>query len=172
MAISIVNNEIGTIQNIKEIGRMCREKGVLLMVDGIQGVGKIPVDVDEMNIDLMSMAAHCMYGPKGVGALYVRQKPRVKLAPIVTGGGQERGLRSGTLAPFLTVGMGRACEVAHHEMEHDLAHIKTLYNKMLTYIQQNIEDVRINGCTESRYPGNLNLTFPFTDNEKLIMSLK
>lgn len=140
-----VNNEIGVIQNVDEIGKLCRSKGVFFHTDGAQAVGKIPIDVNKSNIDLMSISGHKLYGPKGVGALYIRRKPRVRLTPLLNGGGQERGLRSGTVPTPLVVGFGKACEVAKQEMENDAKHIEKLYKKILAHVKEKITHVQMNG---------------------------
>lgn len=140
-----VNNEIGVIQNVDEIGKLCRSKGVFFHTDGAQAVGKIPIDVNKSNIDLMSISGHKLYGPKGIGALYIRRKPRVRLTPLLNGGGQERGLRSGTVPTPLVVGFGKACEVAKQEMENDAKHIEKLYKKILTHVKEKITHVQMNG---------------------------
>jgi cysteine desulfurase len=126
-----VNNEVGVVQDMKEIGKICREKKIFFHTDAAQALGKIPFDVNDLNIDLMSLSGHKIYGPKGIGALYVRRKPKVRLAPLINGGGQERGFRSGTLPPALAVGFGAACEIALKELENDHKHITNLYNKLL-----------------------------------------
>jgi cysteine desulfurase len=129
-SVMFVNNEIGTIQDIAAIGELCRSKGVFFHTDAAQAVGKVPIDVDAMKIDLLSISGHKIYGPKGIGALYVRRKPRVRIRPIIDGGGQERGMRSGTLAPALCVGLGAACEIAAKEMANDERHITALSERM------------------------------------------
>lgn len=171
-SIMFVNNEIGVVQPIAEIGKICRANKIFFHTDAAQALGKIPIDVDALNIDLMSMSAHKIYGPKGVGALYVRRRPRVRLAPLMSGGGQERGLRSGTLATPLVVGFGRACEVAMEEMEADQAHIRRLSERMHQGICSQLEEVTLNGNHEGRYCGNLNLSFAFVEGESLLMALK
>ena len=155
----MVNNEIGVIQPIGEIGKMCRERGVFFHVDAAQAVGKIPVDVNELKIDLMSMSAHKLYGPKGIGALYVRRRPRVRLEPVFSGGGQERGFRSGTLPHPLVAGFGAACEIAGREMERDTAHVTRLHKRLYDGCVAAIPHVEVNGSVEHRYPGNLNISF-------------
>ena len=132
VSVMAVNNEIGVIQPLAEIGKLCREKGVFFHTDAAQGFGKIPIDVEAMNIDLMSISGHKIYGPKGIGALYVRRRPRVRLEAIFSGGGQERGFRSGTLATPLVVGLGEAAAIAKIDMGKDAEHVRTLYNKFLT----------------------------------------
>ena len=172
VSIMMVNNEIGVIQPIKEIGKICRERKIFLHTDAAQAIGKIPVDVRDMNIDLMSISGHKLYGPKGIGALYVGRKPRVRLHPLINGGGQERGLRSGTLAPSLVIGMGAACEIAHQELENDMKHVDRLAQKFMSAVINDIPQVVLNGDEVSRYNGNLNLSFRFVEGESLIMALK
>jgi len=171
VSVMTVNNEIGVIQPIKEIGKICRENGVFFHTDAAQAFGKIPLDVDECNIDLMSISGHKIYGPKGVGAIYIRRKPRVRLKPIISGGGQERGLRSGTLAPFLVAGLGKAAQIAKEEMAKDDAHIKKLSNKFFNAIGT-IDHIYLNGDKEQRYLGNLNLSFAGIEGESMIMAIK
>ena len=159
VSVMMVNNEIGVVQPIAEIGALCRSKKVFFHVDAAQAVGKIPVDVEALKIDLMSMSAHKLYGPKGIGALYVRRRPRVRLEPVFSGGGQERGFRSGTLPHPLVAGFGAACEIAGREMERDLAHVKRLHKKLYDNLVTAIPNVEVNGSIEHRYPGNLNISF-------------
>lgn len=171
-SVMFVNNEIGVIQPMKELGKICREKGVFFHTDAAQAVGKVPIDVNEMNIDLMSISGHKVYGPKGVGALYIRRKPRVRLYPLINGGGQERGFRSGTLATPLCVGMGEAARLAKEEMDFELEHIKTLSTRLYEKLNANIKDIYLNGDFEHRYPGNLNISFAYVEGESLIMAVK
>lgn len=171
-SVMYVNNEIGVIQPIKEIGELCRKNKVFFHVDAAQAIGKIPVNVDELKIDAMSLSSHKIYGPKGVGALYVRRRPRVRLSPIFSGGGQERGLRSGTLAPALAVGFGEACRIAALDMEADHAHITRLSKRLHDKINNAIPHVILNGDAEARYQGNLNLSFAYVEGESLLMALK
>ncbi len=171
VSVMAVNNEIGVIQPLKEIGALCRKKGVFFHTDAAQAFGKIPLDVDAMNIDLMSISGHKIYGPKGIGALYVRRKPRVRIKSIISGGGQERGIRSGTLATPLVVGLGKAAEIAKNEMAKDYAHIKKLSDKMYNAVMQN-KFVYLNGDHEHRYPGNLNFSFAGIEGESMIMAIK
>jgi len=171
VSVMHVNNEIGVVQPMNEIGKICKEKGVFFHTDAAQSVGKIPVDVKESNISLMSLSSHKMYGPKGIGALYVRRKPRVRLRAVIDGGGQERGMRSGTLAPPLVVGFGMAAEVAMQEMEHDQKHIDRLYKRMRSKIDQELPSVTLNGSESQRYNGNANLSFAGVEGESLLMSL-
>lgn len=165
------NNEIGVIQDIKAIGEMTRAKGILLHVDAAQTAGKVQIDVNEMNIDLLSLSGHKMYGPKGVGALYVRRRPRVRLAPQMHGGGHERGFRSGTLPTHQLVGLGEACRIARLDMAEESARTLALRNRLLNGLQ-NIEEVHVNGSLDYRLPGNLNISINFVEGESLIMGLK
>ncbi|MBA4117457.1 MAG: IscS subfamily cysteine desulfurase [Candidatus Puniceispirillum sp.] len=167
-----VNNEIGVIQPLKEIGALCRQRGVFFHTDCAQALGKIPLDVDEMNIDLMSLSSHKIYGPKGVGALYVRRKPRVRLMPLMDGGGQERGMRSGTLAPFLCVGFGHACHIAIQEMPAENARLLTLRDRFLERVRAHVPDAVLNGDLNARVPGNLNISFAYVEGEGLMMGIK
>jgi cysteine desulfurase len=171
VSVMHVNNEIGVLQPVDEIGAICKEKGVFFHTDAAQSVGKIPVDVNKMNCSLMSISAHKMYGPKGIGALYVRRKPRVRLRAVIDGGGQERGMRSGTLAPPLVVGFGEAAEVCMNEMEHDQKHVYRLYKKMRARIDEMLPSVTLNGSASARYCGNANLSFAGVEGESLLMSL-
>ncbi len=172
VSIMAVNNEIGTRQPLEEIGKLCRSKKIFFHTDGAQMVGKMPIDVNEMNIDLMSISGHKIYGPKGIGALYVRRRPRVRLEPIFSGGGQERGLRSGTLPHSLCVGMGAACELAQKEMEYDKEWITYLSDKLESGIKERIPEVVQNGDPENRYIGCLNYSFAYVEGESLLMALK
>jgi len=172
VSIMAVNNEIGVIQPIAEIGKICRDKGVFFHTDAAQAVGKIPLDVNAMNIDLMSISAHKMYGPKGMGALYVRRKPRVRLHALINGGGQERGMRSGTLPTPLCVGFGEACAIAQREMVTESAHIKKLKDRFYQGIMNRLTHVYCNGDLNLRVPGNLNLSFAYVEGEGLMMGIK
>lgn len=173
VSIMTINNEIGVIQPIKEIGALCRKHGVLFHTDAAQGYGKIPLDVVEMNIDLMSISSHKIYGPKGVGALFVARKPkRVRLEPLINGGGQERGLRSGTLPTPLIVGFGKAAEICKMEMVSEYERVKKLADKFYKEIVENIPDVYLNGHKTLRFPGNLNLSFAYIEGESLILAIK
>jgi len=172
VSVMTVNNEIGVIQPIKEIGQICKDSGVYFHTDAAQAFGKIPLDVDEMNIDLMSISGHKIYGPKGIGALYVRRKPRVRLQALISGGGQERGFRSGTLATPLVVGLGKAAELASLEMEQNKEYITKLSNKLYHGITDNIADIYLNGDKEQRIYGNLNLSFAYIEGESMIMAIK
>lgn len=172
VSIMAVNNEIGVIQPMEEIGTICREKGVFFHTDAAQGFGKIPLNVDGMNIDLMSISGHKIYGPKGIGALYIRRRPRVRVLAQINGGGQERGMRSGTLATPLCVGLGEAARLAREEMAQDSNHIRYLSDLFYNAIQEHVPDVYLNGDREHRYPGNLNLSFAYIEGESMIMALK
>jgi cysteine desulfurase len=172
VSVMAVNNEIGVIQPIKEIGAICRANNVFFHTDIAQGYGKIPIDVNECNIDLASISGHKIYGPKGVGALYVRRKPRVRLSAMIHGGGQERGMRSGTMPTPLIVGLGIAAEIAAKEMKQDYEHAKNLFNKFYNAIMGRIADVYLNGDKERRYPGNLNLSFAYVEGESMIAAIK
>merc|ERR1712156_809359 len=171
-SVMFVNNEIGVVQPIKEIGEICRANKVFLHTDAAQAVGKIPFDVNDMKIDLMSISGHKVYGPKGVGALYVRRRPRVRVEPIQSGGGQERGLRSGTVPTPLVVGLGEACRLAKAEMDYDHAYISRLSNKLKDMINSELESVVYNGDPDHTYPGCLNLSFSCVEGESLLMALK
>ncbi|MGE5059632.1 MAG: aminotransferase class V-fold PLP-dependent enzyme, partial [Betaproteobacteria bacterium] len=167
------NNEIGTIQPVEEIGRLTRKKGILFHTDATQAVGKIPINVDKMAIDLLSLTAHKIYGPKGVGALYVRgEKPRVKVMPMLDGGGHERGMRSGTLNVPGIVGLGIVCELGQKEMGGEAERLMGLRERLRTGLVQQLEDVYINGDPVKRLPGNLNMSFAYIDGESLMMGLK
>ncbi|KAG6471403.1 cysteine desulfurase, mitochondrial-like [Zingiber officinale] len=172
VSVMAVNNEIGVVQPLEEIGRICREKGVVFHTDAAQALGKIPIDVEKMGIGLMSLSGHKIYGPKGVGALYVRRRPRVRIEPQMSGGGQERGIRSGTVPTPLVVGMGAACEIATKEMEYDSKRISALQERLLNGIRARLDGVVVNGSLEHRYPGNLNLSFAYVEGESLLMGLK
>jgi cysteine desulfurase len=173
ISIMLANNEIGTINPIKEIGRIVKEKGILFHCDATQGVGKIPVDVQEMGIDLMSFTAHKIYGPKGVGALYVRKKgPRVRIAPIIDGGGHERGMRSGTLPVPLIVGFGKACELCEQEMAAESVRLATMRDRLEAGIMNTLDEVYLNGHPTQRLPHNLNISFAYVEGESLLMGVK
>ena len=167
-----VNNEIGVIQPLAEIGALCRRKRVFFHTDAAQMAGKVPIDVEAMNIDLLSISGHKVYGPKGVGALYVRRRPRVRLEPMMSGGGQERGLRSGTLPHPLVAGLGAACALAQAEMANDAAWVSSLSQRLHSTITSQLSHVTLNGDTPARYPGNLNLSFAYVEGESLLMALK
>lgn len=171
-SVMAVNNEIGTLQPIKEIGEICRENKIVFHTDAAQMLGKLPIDVNDMKIDLMSMSSHKVYGPKGMGAIYIRRRPRVRLEPIMSGGGQERGLRSGTLPHFLCVGFGAACQVANEEMQLDHEWITYLSKKLQNGIEEKIPEVVRNGDPEHNYYGCLNYSFSYVEGESLLMALK
>ncbi|MBZ4333250.1 IscS subfamily cysteine desulfurase [Corallococcus sp. AS-1-12] len=172
VSIMFANNEIGVVQPVAEIGKLCREKGVLFHCDAVQGVGKVPFDVEKMNVDLASISAHKMYGPKGVGALYVRRKPRVRIAPMVDGGGHERGMRSGTLNVASIVGFGAAAEVAKQDLPEEAARLLRLRERLRTGIMEQLDMVTVNGSLEHRMPGSLNISFSYVEGEALMMSIK
>jgi cysteine desulfurase len=173
ITIMMANNEVGTINPVAEIGRIAHERGVLFHCDAVQGVGKLPVDVDEMSIDLLSISAHKIYGPKGMGALYVRRRnPRVRLAPLIDGGGHERGMRSGTLNVPGIVGLGKACEISLEEMETESKRLLALREKLRKRLLDRLEAVYLNGSLEHRLPGNLNVSFAYVEGESLLMGLK
>jgi cysteine desulfurase len=171
VSIMHVNNEIGVIQDIKAIGEITRERKIMFHVDAAQSAGKVPIDMEELKVDLMSFSAHKIYGPKGVGALYVRRKPRVRIEAQMHGGGHERGMRSGTLATHQIVGMGEAFRLAKEEMAADNERIRMLRDRLLKGLE-GIEETYINGDMEQRVPHNLNISFNFVEGESLIMALK
>jgi cysteine desulfurase len=173
ISIMMANNEIGTINPVAEIGKIAKSRGVLFHCDATQGVGKIPVDVEAMGIDLMSFSAHKLYGPKGVGALYVRRKnPRVRLAPMMDGGGHERGMRSGTLPVPLIVGFGKACEICMQVMPEESQRLTKLQERLKEGILKNLDEVYLNGHPTKRLPNNLNLSFAYVEGESVLMGLK
>jgi cysteine desulfurase len=173
VSVMLANNEIGTVQPLGEIGKITRERGVLLHSDAVQGIGKIDFDVQRMNVDLASITAHKVYGPKGLGALYVRRsKPRVRLVAQMDGGGHERGMRSGTLAVPLIVGFGKACEILRQEGKAESARLLALRERLRERIMGQIDEVYINGSMEHRLPGNLNISFNFVEGEGLMMAIK
>jgi cysteine desulfurase len=172
VTIMAANNEIGVLQPWREIGKICRERGVLFHTDGVQAVGKVPIDVNKDNIDLMSITAHKIYGPKGVGALYVRRKnPRVQISAIIDGGGHERGMRSGTLNVPGIVGLGKACAIAKEEMAQEGGHLAALRGRLRDRIMGRLDEVYINGSMEHRLPGNLNISFAYVEGESLLMGI-
>lgn len=171
ISVMWVNNEIGVVQDIPAIGEICRERKIIFHVDAAQACGKVPVDVEAAKIDLLSMSGHKVYGPKGIGALYVRRKPRVRLEAQMHGGGHERGFRSGTLPTHQIVGMGEAFRIAKEELKQDMAHYRKLRDIFLKGIE-GIEEVYINGDLEHRAPNNLNVSFNFVEGESLIMAVK
>jgi cysteine desulfurase len=160
VSVMTVNNETGVVQDIAALAAIAKQAGALFHTDAAQGVGKVPIDVTAAKIDLLSVSGHKIYGPKGVGALYVRRRPRVRLVPLFSGGGQERGLRSGTLPAPLVIGLGEACRLAQAEMAEDAARIGALRSRLLDRLRAALPEVRINASMEARIPGNLNLTFP------------
>ncbi len=166
ISIMLANNEIGTINPIQEIGKLAKEKGILFHCDATQGVGKIPVDVQAMGIDLMSFSAHKIYGPKGVGALYVRKKnPRVRIAAQMDGGGHERGMRSGTLPVPLIVGFGKACELCEQEMATESSRLSKMRDRLEAGIMAALDECYLNGHPTHRLPGNLNISFAYVEGE-------
>lgn len=170
-SVMLVNNEIGVVQDIAAIGEICREKGVIFHSDAAQATGKVEIDLSKLKVDLMSFSAHKTYGPKGIGALYVRRKPRVRLEAQMHGGGHERGLRSGTLATHQIVGMGEAFRIAREEMEMENARVRRLRDRLLDGLKD-IDEVYVNGDLEHRVPHNLNISFNFVEGESLIMAMK
>jgi cysteine desulfurase len=173
ISVMLANNEIGTINPVQEIGKLAKEKGVLFHCDATQGVGKIPVDVQAMGIDLMSFSAHKIYGPKGVGALYVRKKnPRVRIAAQIDGGGHERGMRSGTLPVPLIVGFGKACELCEQEMPGESVRLGNMRDRLQSGIMAALEESYLNGHPTNRLPGNLNISFAYVEGESLLMGMK
>ena len=171
ISVMFVNNEIGVVQDIAAIGAMCREKGIVFHVDAAQATGKVDIDLQSLPVDLMSLASHKTYGPKGIGALYVRRKPRIRLEAQIHGGGHERGMRSGTLPTHQCVGMGEAFRLAKIEMADDLKRTKVLHQRLLSGLQ-NLEQVFVNGHLTQRVPHNLNIIFNFVEGESLIMGIK
>jgi cysteine desulfurase len=172
VSVMAINNEIGTLQPLEEIGELCRSNKIVFHCDAAQMLGKLPIHVDKYKIDLMSLSSHKVYGPKGIGALYVRRRPRVRLEPLFSGGGQERGLRSGTLSSPLCVGFGAACEIAQKEYQHDHEWIVYLSEKLRRGIEERIPEVIRNGDPQHNYPGCLNYSFAYVEGESLLMALK
>jgi len=172
VSIMFANNEIGTVQPVEQIGAICREKGVLFHCDAVQGIGKLPFDVEKVQADLVSMSGHKMYGPKGIGALYVRRKPRVRLAELIDGGGHERGMRSGTLNVPGIVGMAKASEICQAEMVEEGLRLGALRERMRESICSRLDLVHVNGSKEHHLPGNLNLSFAYVEGEGLMMAIK
>jgi len=172
ICIMYANNEIGIINPMAEIGKIAKERGIIFAVDGVQAVGKIPVDVQKDNIDLLSITAHKIYGPKGVGALYVRRRnPRVQLSAIIDGGGHERGMRSGTLNVPGIVGLGKACELCQQEMASESARLGGLRDRLRAGLEAKLDEVFINGSVEHRLPNNLNMSFAYVEGESLLMGI-
>lgn len=172
VSVMAVNNEIGVIQPLQAIGAICRKHQVYFHTDAAQAYGKIPLDVNAMNIDLLSISGHKIYGPKGVGALYVRKRPRIRLNPLINGGGQERGMRSGTLPTPLIVGLGEAAAIARQEMNADFVRIKKLSDYFYQTLSSKLKDIYLNGDVVERWPGNINLSFAYVEGESLILALK
>ncbi|HAR43893.1 MAG TPA: IscS subfamily cysteine desulfurase [Bdellovibrionales bacterium] len=173
VSIMAANNEVGSINPLAEIGKVCKEKGVLFHTDAAQAVGKIPLNMEEMGIDLLSLSAHKMYGPKGIGAIYVRRRnPRVRLAAIMHGGGHERGMRSGTLNVPGIVGFGKAAEICERTMAAETAHTLRLRERLWAGIRKELDDVYLNGHATERIPGNLNISFAYVEGESLMMGMK
>lgn len=170
VSVMAVNNEIGVIQDISSIGQICKDRGVIFHTDAAQAVGKIPLDVEEMNIDVMSISGHKIYGPKGIGAIYVRNDTHI--IPLFDGGGQEQGLRSGTLSPALCVGLGKACDIAETDMDTDMEHVGKLSQRLLGKLTVGLNSVKLNGSAVSRYPGNLNFTFSGVKSDLLVADLR
>jgi cysteine desulfurase len=172
VTIMAANNEIGVLQPIREIGRICHEKGVLFHTDAVQAVGKVPVNVLADNIDVLSLSGHKIYGPKGVGALYVRRRnPRVQIAAQIDGGGHERGMRSGTLNVPGIVGLGKACEIAINEMDTEAAYLRGLRDRLKEKLESSLDYIHVNGSMEHRLPGNLNVSFVYVEGESLLMGI-
>ncbi|GAA0516004.1 MULTISPECIES: IscS subfamily cysteine desulfurase [Pigmentiphaga] len=171
VSVMLVNNEIGVIQDVEAIGKLCRERGVLYHCDAVQGAGKVPIDVQSFPVDLLTVTAHKLYGPKGIGALYVRRKPRVRIEAQMHGGGHERGMRSGTLATHQIVGMGEAFRLAKLEMPLESARVGKLRDRLLAGLSE-MQEVYVNGSLEHRVPHNLNMSFNFVEGESLIMAIK
>ena len=172
VSIMLANSEVGTINPVNDIGRVVKERGAMFHIDGVQGVGKIPFDVDASKADLVSVSAHKIYGPKGVGALYVRRRPRVRLVPLIDGGGHERGMRSGTLNVTGIVGFGKAAELCMEEMESEAQRQIALRERLRQGITSRISDVHVNGSMDHRLPGNMNLSFSYVEGEAMLMALK
>ena len=172
VSIMFANNEIGVVQPVTEIGKLCRERNVIFHTDAVQAVGKIPVDVNSMNIDVLSLTAHKLYGPKGVGALYVRRRnPRVQISEQINGGGHERGMRSGTLNVPGIVGLGKACEIAREEMAGEAERLKKLRDKLQAKLEGSLDYIHVNGSMEHRLPNNLNISFVYVEGESLLMGI-
>ena len=172
VSVMAVNNEIGVVQPLAEIGALCRARKIFFHTDAAQAVGKIPIDVDAMKIDCLSISGHKMYGPKGIGAIYVRRRPRLRMEALISGGGQERGLRSGTLPTPLVVGLGAAARVAAEEMRSDEAHVSRLAKRLVDGITAQCANTQLNGDEVARYPGNVNMSFAYVEGESLLMGLK
>ena len=172
ISVMAANNEVGVLQPVAEIGKLARDRGVLFHTDAVQSAGKVPFDVNAMNVDMASLSAHKMYGPKGVGALYVRRRnPRVLLAPIIDGGGHERGMRSGTLNVPGIVGMGKAAAIAREEMPAEAARVTGMRDRLLDGLRRGLDEIYVNGSLEWRLPGNLNVSFAYVEGESLLMGI-
>ncbi len=172
ITVMYANNEIGSVNPIQEIGKIAKEHGIIFAVDGVQAVGKIPVDVQKDNIDLLAISAHKIYGPKGVGALYVRRRnPRVQLSAIIDGGGHERGMRSGTLNVTGIIGLGKACEIAQKEMPQEAERLRGLRDRLKAGLEAKLDEVFVNGSWEHRLPNNLNMSFAYVEGESLLMGI-
>ncbi len=172
VSVGMVNNEIGTIQPIFELAQLCRERGIVIHTDAAQAVGKIPVDATALNIDMLSFSGHKIYGPKGIGVLHISRHCPVALEPLILGGGQQRGLRAGTVPTFLCVGLGEACRIADAEIDADRTHIRHLRDGFLSVLYEHFDDLIINGTFEQRIEGNLNIQFPGVDAEDMLSSLQ
>lgn len=172
VSVMLANNEIGVIQPVDRIGEIVKDKGAFFHIDAVQGVGKVPFSVDASKADLVSLSGHKIYGPKGVGALWVRRKPRVRLSPLIDGGGHERGMRSGTLNVPGIVGFGKACELSQAEMPTEAPRLLALRNRLMRRIQDNVKETYVNGSLEHRLPGNLNISIGYVEGEAMLMALK
>ncbi|MCX8009886.1 MAG: cysteine desulfurase, partial [Ignavibacteria bacterium] len=173
VSIITANNEIGTIQNLEEIGEICKDKSIILHTDGTQAIGKIPFDVGKNKVDIASFSAHKIYGPKGIGALYIRKStPKISIIPLIDGGGHEKGLRSGTLNVPGIVGFGKACELAINEMSNDSEKISKMRDKLFVQISRQLENIKLNGPVENRLPGNLNICFRNINSDRLMIEMK
>ena len=174
VSVMFANNEIGVVQPIAEIGKICRERGVLFHCDAVQGLGRLPFDVKEMNVDLVSISGHKIYGPKGIGALYVRRgRPRVRLTSIIDGGGHERGMRSGTLATHQIVGLGKAAELAKDDLTNgEVERVRALRDRLWAGLQAGLDELYLNGSWEHRLPNNLNVSFAYVEGEAMMMGIK
>jgi cysteine desulfurase len=172
VSLMLANNEVGVVHPVGAIGAVVKQRGALFHIDAVQGVGKVPFNVDEAHADLVSLSAHKMYGPKGIGALYVRRKPRVRISPLIDGGGHERGMRSGTLNVPGIVGFGAACALAQAEMPEEAARLLALREKLRRHLQDHLTETYVNGSLEHRLPGNLNLSFAYVEGEAMMMALK
>ena len=172
ISIMHANNEIGSIQPLKKIGSICKEKNIIFHVDAAQSLGKVKIDVNDMNIDLLSLSGHKIYGPKGIGALYVKKySPKIKIEPIIVGGGQEKNYRSGTLPTPLIVGLGEACEICYNQMEEDNLRINKMTNSLINIILKTFPKSKLNGSRTNRIPGNINFSFPFLNGTSIIRSM-